>query len=494
MRLNEFIQEGVHDPAIFKVVFIIGGPGSGKSFISKKLGLSALGYTTINSDVAFEYLMRKHKIDQKMPPEEQEKRDIIRQRAKDITADKSSLAIEGRLGLIIDGTGDDFEKISKLKQNFDGLGYNNFLVVVNTKLDVARQRNHQRERTVPDKIVVDSWYAVKNNIGKFAQIFENVSIIDNSGDGPATEQQIQNTYKKLVRFSNQQPNKPQAKKWIEQQSVTTEASYKGNIGAMEVIKFKQLVDAGKVSIKLWTLFKQLIANQKQDEAWLLLQKVTNTELIEAEKNTIASNEIYSALQNNGYKLLGSGQDATVWAKKEGPVIKIIMPNDGQGAGPAGDTFMKFYNFCKEHQGYDNLPKFSGNEVDMFEADGKNYIMVTMERLKPIPRKSFEEAIVWMFSHLATKRLSWGQALNLLKDEKTWQYFDEGMDLEQVLINIDNLSRKQLLEYEVLFKLMTLLYHRGNINKIGWDLHTENVMMRDNTLVITDPWFNFQTKS
>ena len=57
MRAIDFIQEGVQDPAIFKVVFIIGGPGSGKSYISQKLGLSALGYTTINSDIAFEYLM-----------------------------------------------------------------------------------------------------------------------------------------------------------------------------------------------------------------------------------------------------------------------------------------------------------------------------------------------------------------------------------------------------------------------------------------------------
>lgn len=220
MKITELLSEGIYDPAIFKAVFVIGGPGSGKSYITQKLGLSALGFVPINSDIAFEYLMKKHDIDPKMPPEEKEKRDVVRQRAKEITANKTELIIEGRLGVVIDGTGDDYEKISKLKQNFDQLGYNNFLVVVNTKLDVARQRNMQRSRTVPDEIVTQSWYDVQNNIGKFAQIFENLSIIDNSGTDPKeTAAQINNTYTKLQKFAAAAPTKPAARKWMERQSL-----------------------------------------------------------------------------------------------------------------------------------------------------------------------------------------------------------------------------------------------------------------------------------
>jgi len=29
-----FLEEGVNDPAIFKAVFMAGGPGSGKSFVT----------------------------------------------------------------------------------------------------------------------------------------------------------------------------------------------------------------------------------------------------------------------------------------------------------------------------------------------------------------------------------------------------------------------------------------------------------------------------
>ncbi len=222
--------------------------------------------------------------------------------------------------------------------------------------------------------------------------------------------------------------------------------------------------------------------------------VKESEITEAETRTAASKEIRTALRSKGYKLLGSGADATVWAKSLGPVIKIIMPDDHKGSGTAGDTFMKFYEFCKAHPDLDNLPKFSDSEVDVFQADGKDYVMVTMERLEAIPRSSFEEAMVWILSELSSNGTPWPQALNTIKKPETWRLFDEGMDPEQVLNNIDKLGRKSLLEYKVLYKLMVLLYHRGRINKLGWDLHTENVMMRGNTLVITDPWFNSQNRA
>jgi dephospho-CoA kinase len=308
MRANEFVQEGVNDPAIFKVVFVVGGPGSGKSYVSRELGLNAMGFVTVNSDVAFEYMMKKHDLDPKMPPEQKTKRDTVRSRAKEVTATKNDLAIDGRLGIHIDGTGDDFDKINNLKKNFEQLGYDSFLVVVNTKLEIAKQRNQMRARTVPDDIVTNSWYNVQDNIGRFFDVFKYMAIIDNSGDSKATDQQINNVHVKLKKFVDMPPNKPAAKAWIAGQKnvnekwsakykrsincnnpkgfsqrahchgrkKTTEASYVGNLGAMEMIKFKQVA-----SPELWALMKSLIEKGKEEEAWLLLQKVTGTKLKEA---------------------------------------------------------------------------------------------------------------------------------------------------------------------------------------------------------------------
>jgi len=217
MRAFEFLVEGIHDPAIFKVVFIVGGPGSGKSYISKRFGLSAMGFVTVNSDIAFEYMMQKHDLDPKMPDSEKTQRDQVRHRAKEITAKKSDLALDGRLGILIDGTGDDYNKISSLKKNFEDLGYECYIVVVNANLDVARKRNQLRTRTVPDEIVTASWYDAQDNIGRFAHIFDHMSIIDNNGQSEVTKEQITKIHSKLKQFSIQKPNKPAAKKWIQDQ-------------------------------------------------------------------------------------------------------------------------------------------------------------------------------------------------------------------------------------------------------------------------------------
>ena len=53
------LDEGVNDPGIFKAVVLAGGPGSGKSYVAKKLGLKTLGLLVVNSDSFFELLMKK---------------------------------------------------------------------------------------------------------------------------------------------------------------------------------------------------------------------------------------------------------------------------------------------------------------------------------------------------------------------------------------------------------------------------------------------------
>jgi hypothetical protein len=57
MNLHEqILAEGVHDKAIFKAVFLAGGPGSGKDYVLSNT-LDGHGMVEINSDKAFEYLL-----------------------------------------------------------------------------------------------------------------------------------------------------------------------------------------------------------------------------------------------------------------------------------------------------------------------------------------------------------------------------------------------------------------------------------------------------
>ena len=194
------LQEGLYDPNIFKAFFLAGGPGSGKSFVTNN-AFGGTGLKTINSDTAFERSLKKNGLSLKMPEDEAEARDIIRDRAKAMTGSQMDLSIKGRLGLVIDGTGRDYDKIKEQKALLDLLGYDCYMVFVNTSLEVALERNSKRERSVPEYITRKSWTQVQSNIGKFQNTFgmSNMIIIDNSKDDKELTTVVMNKCSKAVR-------------------------------------------------------------------------------------------------------------------------------------------------------------------------------------------------------------------------------------------------------------------------------------------------------
>ena len=179
---ERFLKEGVYDPNIFKAVFMAGGPGSGKSHIAGK-ATGGLGLKIINSDDAFERFLTKEGLSLKMPDSETIPRDIERERAKKVTASKKFHAIQGRLGILIDGTGHIYDKIAKQATMLQQLGYETSMVFVNTSLEVALTRNANRPRSVKPALVKKSWKDVQANMGKFQNFFGRKSffIVDNNG-------------------------------------------------------------------------------------------------------------------------------------------------------------------------------------------------------------------------------------------------------------------------------------------------------------------------
>lgn len=211
------LQEGVNDPSIFKAVFLAGGPGSGKSFIVGKTALTALGFKVINSDDSFERALKK--VGLKPTPEDiysplgQE----VRGRAKALTKKKMELALQGRLGLVIDGTGKDYEKIQKQATELRNMGYEVAMIFVNTDLDTALERNRNRERSLPDDEVRKMWEGVQKNLGKFQNFFrQKMFIVDNSS-GSNYEGAVLSIYKKIAQWAKTPPASSSAKKWIDAQ-------------------------------------------------------------------------------------------------------------------------------------------------------------------------------------------------------------------------------------------------------------------------------------
>ena len=130
------LQEGLYDPNIFKAFFLAGGPGSGKSYVVKK-STGGTGLKIVNSDDIFEKYLAQAKLDFKMQSSQSGERDVQRARAKKVTDKRKANYIEGRLGLIIDGTGKDYGKITSQAAQLKQIGYDVHMIFVNTSLEVA---------------------------------------------------------------------------------------------------------------------------------------------------------------------------------------------------------------------------------------------------------------------------------------------------------------------------------------------------------------------
>jgi cytidylate kinase len=212
MKTFNELQEGLQDPNIFKAFFLAGGPGSGKSYVVR-YSTGGTGLRVVNSDDVFEKYLKDAGLSMKMPPEEWEANQKERKRAKKVTASRQANYIEGRIGMVIDGTGKEYDKIRQQKADLEALGYDTHMIFVNTSLDVALERNTKRERTVPEDVAITSWKEVQGNIGKFSSLFRGTFVpVDNN---QADDDIEMTTFKEVKRLLKKKVTNTRAKSWIE---------------------------------------------------------------------------------------------------------------------------------------------------------------------------------------------------------------------------------------------------------------------------------------
>ena len=217
-----FLNEGARDPGIFKAIFLAGGPGSGKSFVAQKLfgipekvNVSKTGLKMVNQDNELELLLKKYfgttDIDN-MPDElfadltgvDKKGKAVdydtsgLRKYAKSLSKERLRLYTNGKLGVIIDGTGHNFGKIKKRRKELMDLGYDTYMVFVNTSLKIARERNEKRDRVVPDTIVQKSWEDVQSNLGAFQGLFGGSNFMIVQNNKMLSDAQIKKHFKMLV--------------------------------------------------------------------------------------------------------------------------------------------------------------------------------------------------------------------------------------------------------------------------------------------------------
>tara|TARA_B110000238_G_scaffold199881_1_gene248190 strand:+ start:419 stop:1159 length:741 start_codon:yes stop_codon:yes gene_type:complete len=229
---EEFIDEGVYDQGILKAFFMAGGPGSGKSYVATELfnfpkgTVSSVSYATglklVNNDNAFEAGLKKAGYSAAdlgklaKDPVEWEKVMVIRDRAKGLTKRMQDNYLSGRLGQVIDGTGKNFDKIKGHRKLYLDMGYDTYMIFVNTSLEIAQERNLMRERKLDSKMVEKMWKEVQDNLGRFQKLFgaNRMLIVDNSEYGGDVLKQVE---KQIAKHINKPTNNPLGKLWVKGQ-------------------------------------------------------------------------------------------------------------------------------------------------------------------------------------------------------------------------------------------------------------------------------------
>ena len=218
-EVRDYIYEGVYDPGIFKAFFLAGGPGSGKPFVTQS-AFAGTGLKLVNSDVKFERDLRKANLSLKMPDEEKYFRDRIRQGAKEFAGKQMDTYLKGRLGMIVDSTARDYPSIQRQYNLLRNIGYDCYMIFVNTSLDVALERNRTRSRSIPENIVQKSWKGVQANMGAFQKVFghSKLLIVDNNKDDKELVTQTLNTASRFIRSRlRTKPETQIAMSWIKRE-------------------------------------------------------------------------------------------------------------------------------------------------------------------------------------------------------------------------------------------------------------------------------------
>lgn len=211
MKLSEIINEGLYDQHIFKAVFMIGGPGSGKTFVSSKI-FKGSGLRTVNIDQIYEHLTDNIGIIGKGYDE------YLRKHSGQVAQRKMDTHVENRMGLLIDSTGRKLNRINKTNQNLKSIGYDTLCIYVKTSLETALDRSEQRRRRVDPRIANDMHEEVKSNINQIRKIFNNFVIINNDS-AEVLNNSISKNQSYIDNFLNTPVRHHKADEWKREQEV-----------------------------------------------------------------------------------------------------------------------------------------------------------------------------------------------------------------------------------------------------------------------------------
>jgi hypothetical protein len=189
---------------------------------------------------------------------------------------------------------------------------------------------------------------------------------------------------------------------------------------------------------------------------------------------------------NGFHKLGDGIDSLVYAKDEGRVVKILAPMNDDLRG-AKFPIMSLYLFSRQHPDNPYLPKFypvDGKPWKDFYIGTDRFVEIHMERLQPFPRKNAMGQLLVQMIAIASHGKTWEQFVERYTNFSKMPIYDSNLPvvLKKVL---ESPEHKKM--FKGIFDTAVQLVALGDKRGYEIDMHLDNIMLRGNTPVITDPW-------
>jgi len=213
--LEQMAQDVIHGA---KVIFMAGAPGSGKSTVLRQLGLLDR-FAVVNPDDWYEPFLEEHDIPMDIASFTQRYFDLKRSlkagksqgldvteiedsiaelrptmstnmklfnQARKLAKEKAAELSQSGKDFIIDGTGGNYNEISKLNAAYNEMGYDTAMIYISVPMETSVDRNFQRGeqggRRLHQKDVERSWQSVTENQEPYEELFgDNFFFVGNLG-------------------------------------------------------------------------------------------------------------------------------------------------------------------------------------------------------------------------------------------------------------------------------------------------------------------------
>ena len=193
MKLTDYlINESIEDKGILKAVFMGGTPGSGKSYVLKKLTSGQIEPRIVNTDTWSEFL--------KVGAEWNK---YIEDTTKRLTKAQLGNYINSMLPLWIDGTSAKASNLFQREGILKSVGYDTGMIWVSTSLETAKKRAKEREkrinRVVPDDYI-EHVYKQSQALKKYYKSHFNPFVEIKNDEGELNDKVVLEAFRKMTGF------------------------------------------------------------------------------------------------------------------------------------------------------------------------------------------------------------------------------------------------------------------------------------------------------